>query len=182
MGQYVCYLGSELLGSGHAVFLSTFEKPLDAKRRIVVPAEFRDAAKQDSPHRKAFDGLYCFGLMGPQGEDTCLECGGSVFFDHYQGLIEQKPFGSQDRLALENAIYAGMQTLNFDSGGRITMTDALLARFGFGESVILVGLYDRFQIWRPETYGVHQKAQRLRAQALFHPPESALVLMPKEAL
>ena len=52
------------------MFLSTFEKQLDAKRRIVVPQEFR--ALVSGP----FDGVFCF----PSIEADCLEGGGKALF------------------------------------------------------------------------------------------------------
>ena len=59
---------------GWAVFLSTFEKQLDAKRRIVVPQEFR--AQTAGP----FDGVFCF----PSIEADCIEGGGKPLFDRYR--------------------------------------------------------------------------------------------------
>ena len=53
---------------GAAVFLSTFEKQVDGKRRIVVPQEFR--AQTAGP----FDGVFCF----PSIEADCIEGGGKA--------------------------------------------------------------------------------------------------------
>ena len=64
------------------MFLSTFEKQVDAKRRIVVPLEFR--ALLLGP----FDGVVVF----PSIEADCVEGGGKALFDRYTGLIEELPF------------------------------------------------------------------------------------------
>ena len=50
------------------MFLSTFEKQLDSKRRLVVPQEFRAAVSGP------FDGIFCF----PSIEADCLEAGGKA--------------------------------------------------------------------------------------------------------
>jgi MraZ protein len=60
------------------VFLSTFEKQLDAKRRIVVPMEFR--AQLTGP----FQGVFCF----PSIEADCIEAGGKALFDRYLAVID----------------------------------------------------------------------------------------------
>jgi MraZ protein len=60
------------------VFLSTFEKQLDAKRRIVVPQEFRAAAAGP------FDGVFCF----PSIEADCLDGGGQALFQQYRALVD----------------------------------------------------------------------------------------------
>ena len=83
------------------VFLSTFEKQLDGKRRIVVPQEFR--ALTAGP----FDGVFCF----PSIEADCIEGGGKALFDRYQGLIEELPFGDPVRSALETSIFGGVHLI-----------------------------------------------------------------------
>ena len=79
------------------MFLSTFEKQLDAKRRIVAPADFR--AQITGP----FDGVFCF----PSIEADCIEGGGQALFSRYQGLIEELEFGDPVRSALETSILGG---------------------------------------------------------------------------
>ena len=65
------------------MFLSTFEKQLDSKRRIVVPAEFRALAAEP------LGGVFCF----PAIEPDCIEGGGQARFQRYHSLIEEFPSG-----------------------------------------------------------------------------------------
>jgi MraZ protein len=133
-----------------AVFLSTFEKQLDAKRRLVVPQEFRALAAGP------FDGVFCF----PSIEADCIEGGGKALFDRYVGVIEELPFGDPLRSALETSILGGMAKLSFDPAGRITLPETLCDLFGLTDEVVLVGLGDRFQIWGREAFQAHRAAQR----------------------
>lgn len=137
------------------VFLSTFEKQLDGKRRIVVPHEFRAAVGQP------FDGIFCF----PSIEADCLEGGGQALFDRYVELIEELPFGDPLRTALETSVYGGMARLSFDEAGRITLPPALCDMFGLTDWVSLVGMGDRFQIWTREAFQAHRAAARDTARA-----------------
>lgn len=132
------------------MFLSTFEKQLDAKRRIVVPAEFR--AQVSGP----FDGVFCF----PSIESDCIEGGGKALFDRYLGLIEELQFGDPLRTALETSVQGGMHSLSFDTAGRITLPEALCDMFGLEDWVTVVGLGERFQIWPREAFQAHRAAQR----------------------
>ena len=97
------------------MFLSTFEKQLDAKRRIVVPQEFRALAAGP------FDGVVCF----PSIEFDCIEGGGKALFDRYDAVIEELPFGDPLRSALEISVRGGMAQLSFDTAGRITLPEPL---------------------------------------------------------
>jgi MraZ protein len=132
------------------MFLSTFEKQLDAKRRIVVPQEFR--ALVSGP----FDGVFCF----PSIEADCVEGGGKALFDRYLGVIEELPFGDPVRSALETSVLGGMAKMSFDTAGRITLPEILCDMFGLSDWVVVVGLGDRFQIWQREAFQAHRAAQR----------------------
>ena len=132
------------------MFVSTFEKQLDAKRRLVVPQEFR--ALVAGP----FDGVVCF----PSIEADCIEGGGKVLFDRYAGLIEELEFGDPLRSALETSVLGGMARMSFDTAGRITLPESLCDMFGLTDWVVIVGLGDRFQIWQREAFQAHRAAQR----------------------
>jgi MraZ protein len=136
------------------MFLSTFEKQLDAKRRIVVPQEFRALAAGP------FDGVFCF----PSIEADCIEGGGKALFDRYNGVIEELEFGDPLRSALETSVLGGMAKLSFDTAGRITLPEALCDMFGLTDWVAVVGLGDRFQIWQREAFQAHRAAQREAAR------------------
>ena len=136
------------------MFLSTFEKQLDAKRRIVVPADFRAAAAGP------FDGVVVF----PSIEADCLEGGGQALFDRYKALIEGLPFGDPLRSQLETAFYGGLVRLSFDTAGRIVLPDELCDAFGLKDWVAVVGLGDRFQIWEREAFRAHRAQARLAAR------------------
>jgi MraZ protein len=132
------------------MFLSTFEKQLDAKRRIVVPQEFRALAAGP------FDGVFCF----PSIEADCIEGGGKPLFDRYVSVIEELEFGDPLRSALETSVLGGMAKLSFDTAGRITLPESLCDQFGLTDWVVVVGLGDRFQIWAREAFQAHRAAQR----------------------
>jgi MraZ protein len=136
------------------VFLSTFEKQLDAKRRIVVPQEYRALAAGP------FDGVFCF----PSIEADCIEGGGQALFQQYRSLIEELPFGDPLRSALETTVYGGMNQLGFDTAGRVTLPEALCEQFAISDWVTVVGLGDRFQIWSRDAFAARKAEQRLVAR------------------
>jgi MraZ protein len=136
------------------VFLSTFEKPLDAKRRLVVPMEFR--ASVSGP----FDGVFCF----PSIEADCIEGGGKALYDRYQAVIEELDVGDPLRYSLEFTVLGGMAQLSFDTAGRVTLPETLCQMFGLTDQAVIVGLGDRFQIWRPDAFHAERLRQRQSAR------------------
>ena len=131
------------------MFISTFEKQLDSKRRIVAPQEFRTTVAP-------FDGLFCF----PSIEADCIEGGGKALFDSYAALIDEYPFGDPVRAALETSVMGGMAQLGFDTAGRITLPESFCDQFGLTDWVVLVGMRDRFQIWSRAAFQDHLHRQR----------------------
>ena len=137
------------------MFLSTFEKQLDSKRRIVVPQEFR--AQTAGP----FDGIFCF----PSIEADCLEGGGQALFLQYKALIEELAFGDPLRTALETSVLGAMVRMPYDTAGRITLPESLCETFGLTDWVALVGMGERFQIWSREAFRAHRAEQLKLARA-----------------
>ena len=136
------------------MFLSTFEKQLDGKRRIVVPLEFRTLATGP------FGGIFCF----PSIEADCLEGGGQALFESYRSLINELSFGDPLRTSLETVVLGGMHQLAFDTAGRITLPETLCEMFGLTDWVSVVGLGDRFQIWPRDAFRDRYQAERKAAR------------------
>jgi len=144
------------------VFLSTHEKQLDTKRRLLVPAEFRAAALLPQDGVEPFEGLYCFAAI----DAACLECGGAAFFATCRDVVNEYPKMSPTRIAMQRRFYASMNRLGFDTAGRITLPERLCEQFGLRENVIIAGMGDSFQIWEPGAYAKWSADQdRLVAEA-----------------
>lgn len=136
------------------MFLSTFEKQLDGKRRLLIPQEFRTA------DNGAEHGVFCFFSV----ESDCLEAGGDRLMAEYVDLIESLPFGDDWRTALEETVYAGQKPLSYDGGGRITLPEGLCQDAGLGEDVVIVGMGSRFQIWDRARWSARRDERRLLAR------------------
>ncbi len=148
--------GAGLARSGaERVFLSTYEKQLDAKRRLVVPQDYR--SRENGTEASVF----CF----PSIEADCLEAGGQALFDLYQRVIDDLPFGDALRSSLEWMVYGEQKPLAFDTAGRIVLPELLCDEFALTDQVVLVGLKDRFQIWNRERWLERRAEQRQTARA-----------------
>lgn len=131
------------------MFLSTYDKQLDVKRRLVVPADYR-------PHGAAdFDGVYLF----PSLMSDCLEAGGQALFEAYQAMADERPFGDPVRDAIEWKVFGKLHKLAFDGAGRITLPESLCDAYGLGEWVTIIGLRDRFQLWSREAFAARDAEQ-----------------------
>jgi len=132
------------------MFLSTFEKQLDAKRRIVVPQDYRAALSGPQ------DGVFVF----PSIRSNCIEGGGQQLFDRYGAMADELEFGDELRDSIERNVFGEMQRLSFDTAGRITLPEALCEQFGLTDWVAVVGMRDRFEIWERDAYRAQRAADR----------------------
>lgn len=141
------------------MFLSTFEKQVDSKHRLLVPAEFRERVEGEGA------GLYCF----PSLQAPCLEAGGEAFLHRYQSIIDSLDFADDGRLAMEEAVFGTMHRLAFDAGGRITLPEDWREPFQLQANgwAAIVGLGDRFQIWSREAYRTRRAVQAAAAKSLL---------------
>ena len=135
------------------MFLSTYEKPLDAKRRFVTPADYRNP--EDGSH----EALFVFPCLS----EPCLEAGGVMLRKQYEMMALQLPFAHETRKAISMKVFAQSKTLSYDTAGRITLPDWMCEPFGLKDEVVLVGMMDRFLIWSPEAY--RPWAERMNAVA-----------------
>lgn len=132
------------------MFLGTYEKQLDGKRRLLIPQEFRSA------DLGAQHGVFIF----PSIEADCLEAGGDTLFSEYRAVIEGLPFGDPYRSALEASVYGEQRSLTYDAGGRIVLPEGLCQEMGLDDTVVLYGVGDRFQVWNRERWAAHRVEQR----------------------
>jgi MraZ protein len=135
------------------VFVSTIDRQMDSKRRIVLPAEFRAAVGPAGS-------LFCC----PSIEADCIEGGGPDLLKTYDALINELPFGDPLRTALETNVRGGFAPLAWDPTGRVTLPETLCQQFGLTEWVSVVGMGERFQIWSREAFLAHRERQRLIAR------------------
>ena len=132
------------------MFLSTFEKQLDGKRRIVVPQDYRAALSGPA------DGVFVF----PSIRSDCIEGGGQTLFDRYGAMADELEFGDELRDSIERNVFGAMQKLSFDTAGRITLPESLCDQYGISDWVALVGMRDRFEIWELGAYKALRPADR----------------------
>lgn len=145
------------------MFLGTFEKQLDGKRRLQIPEEFRTAANG------AEAGIFCL----PSPTDDCLEAGGEALMAEYVARIRALPFGSDERTALEEVLYGGQRVLAYDGAGRITLPASLCQDAGLTDDVTIIGMGERFRVWDRATWVARRPGSRaLAGRVMKAPPPS----------
>ena len=132
------------------MFLSTYENKLDKKGRVSVPASFRSHLSN-----LGYNGVICY----PSFNNQCIEACPQERIEKISNTIDAlNPFeDKKDYFA--TSILSESINLQFDSEGRISLTEKLLKHAKIKNSMLFVGQGKTFQIWEPTNF------EKFRAQA-----------------
>ena len=125
------------------MFLSTYENKLDKKGRVSVPASFRSYLSN-----LGYNGVICY----PSFNNQCIEAWPQDRIEKISNAIDSlNPFeDKKDYFA--TSILSESINLQFDSEGRILITEKLLKHAKIKNSMLFVGQGKTFQIWEPANF------------------------------
>ena len=138
-----------------ALFLSTTVNKLDKKGRVSVPARWRAALAGQS-----FHGIVAY----PSFISATIEASGIDRIERLSESIDRFDPFSEERNAFAVAILANSRELPFDSGGRIALSEDLIAHAGLNDGAAFVGQGATFQIWEPKAFAAYEAEARARAR------------------
>lgn len=138
-----------------ALFLSTFEKQIDKKGRVSVPAQFRSALAGQH-----FSGIIAYSSF----VNPCIEACGMDRIEKLYAQIEALDPFSEERDAFATAILGGSQQLGFDGEGRVMLPESLIAEAGISGACVFVGKGATFEIWEPVAFAAYEQQSRKMAK------------------
>jgi MraZ protein len=134
-----------------ASFRGNFERSLDQKGRVALPPAWRSKLGVEAVVTVGADG--CLTVSG--AEDFRLE------EDRRKAMVERREMHSNElRVWSGNAF-----NVELDGQGRIAISARNLSLVGLGpgESVVLVGVLDRIEIWAPARWAEIEADGRARS-------------------
>ena len=136
------------------MFLSTYENKLDKKGRVSVPASFRSYLSNTG-----YNGIVCF----PSFNNQSIEAWPQDRIEKISNAIDTlNPFeDKKDYFA--TSILSESINLQFDSEGRILITEKLLRHAKIKNSMLFVGQGKTFQIWEPTSFEKFRVTARKKA-------------------
>lgn len=134
------------------LFLSTTINKLDKKGRVSVPSNFRAALSTES-----FQGIILFqSYMHPAIEGV----GMSAMEQLSQRIDNNFDFFSDNHDDMATILFGESIQCGFDGDGRITLPQNFIDFMGIEDQIAFVGLGQKFQIWKPETFEARKAEAR----------------------
>ena len=125
------------------MFLSTYENKLDKKGRVSVPASFRSYLSN-----LGYNGVICY----PSFNNNCIEAWPQDRIEKISNAIDSLSPFEEKKDYFATSILAESINLQFDSEGRILISNKLLKHSKIKNKILFVGQGKTFQIWEPTNY------------------------------
>jgi MraZ protein len=130
-------------GNARVTFKGEYDFGVDDKRRVQIPAKWR-------PAEGTVLSVHVWKAEGQR--HPCLLVLPPATARKLEEKLEGMSFSDPKAEALRRLLGADCDDLTLDSAGRICLPEKLANKAQLGKKAVLVGLFDRFQIWHPEHY------------------------------
>lgn len=124
-----------------SLLVSKFEHPIDSKGRISVPSDFRASLISDQ---------YEYIMLYPSIRNNCIEGCSYKRFEEIAAMISNMNDYSDERDALEFAIFAESSKVLLDKQGRMVLPKKFLTKYGLTDKVVFVGKGKFFEVWQED--------------------------------
>ena len=136
------------------MFLSSYENKIDKKGRVSVPATFRSHLSS-----MGYNGFISY----PSFNHPALEACSQERIEKLSNTIDSlNPF-EEKRDFFATSILSESENLQFDTEGRISLSEKLLNHAKIKTNVLFVGLGKTFQIWEPKYFEKFKIVARKKA-------------------
>ena len=125
------------------MFLSSFENKIDKKGRVSVPATFRSHLNS-----MGYNGFISY----PSFNHPALEACSQERIEKLSNTIDSlNPF-EEKRDFFATSILSESENLQFDTEGRVSLSNKLLNHAKIKNNILFVGQGKTFQIWNPVVF------------------------------
>jgi MraZ protein len=136
------------------MFLSSYENRLDKKGRVSVPASFRSHLSS-----LGYNGFIAY----PSFNHNSLEACSQDRIEKLSNSIDSlNPF-EEKRDYFATSVLSESVNLQFDTEGRILISEKLLDHAKIKNNILFVGLGKTFQIWEPKIFEKFKVIARKKA-------------------
>jgi MraZ protein len=123
-------------------FLGEYQHALDAKGRVILPAEFREPLANGAVLTKVLDG--CLGVYSREGFEEMAE---RVRDSARRGAMERRAARSW---------FSAARPFTPDKQGRVAIPQTLREYAGLERDVMVLGVDNRIELWNPGKWREHE--------------------------
>ncbi len=125
---------------------------IDTKNRLSVPSKFRKSLGKN--------------VVVSRGLDQCLFLYPVEIWKELAEKLSKLPWGKGETRSFVRTMIAGAIDLEIDSLGRILLPDYLKIYAKIKDAAMIVGLYNRVEIWNPELWQSYSLSAATNAETI----------------
>ena len=126
------------------MFSGEFHHSLDAKGRLVLPAEIRSLTEEGAWITKSMVGPYLIGFTAADWLDLAAR-------------MKEQSAKDPERRAVERRFFASALQATPDRAGRILIPQGLREHARLENDVLIAGVNEVFEIWNPALYEASER-------------------------
>ena len=127
------------------MFSGTYTPKLDDKGRLFLPAKFRDELKE--------------GLVITRGQEHALDIRTQSDFADFTEKFRNASQTDARMRAYGRMLFALASEQVPDKQGRVTITPELRQYAGLDRDAVVIGVYDRIEVWEPRSWSAYTTDQ-----------------------
>ena len=124
------------------MFYGEFEHSIDRKGRLILPAKFREVAKNQFVEK----------FFVTRGLDKCLFMFSEEEWRSQENKFKTMSFTKQQSRTFNRLLFSGAQEVAFDKQGRILLPQYLKDFADIKRDVMIVGVSNRIEIWAKDNW------------------------------
>ena len=137
------------------LFTGEYEHQIDAKQRMAIPAEVRSRMSSETDG----DALYLV-----PGANGALWLWPEKTFERMASAMEASLLPGEEMMEFEELMFPQSRRLEIDKAGRVRLPEQMLAEFGLGQTVVILGMKDHLELRDPQQWKTLRQ-QKLAKQA-----------------
>jgi MraZ protein len=125
------------------MFLGEYTYSIDEKKRLAIPAKFRQALGKKA--------------VITRGLDSCLFLYSAKDWGELANKLSKLPLAQADARGFARLMLAGAMEADLDKLGRILVPDYLKGYAQLGKKTVIAGVYNRIEIWDETKWEEYKK-------------------------
>jgi MraZ protein len=140
------------------LFTGEYEHTIDAKQRLAIPAEIRDAL-DSTIHGEA---LYL--VLGANG---ALWLWPERTFEQMAAALDQSLLPADDMMEFEELLFSQASRLEIDKAGRVRLPERMIATAGLRTNVTILGVKDHLELRDSEQWAALRQQKFAKQQDIM---------------
>lgn len=134
------------------MLIGEYRHNLDNKKRLSVPSKLREELGKI--------------VVITRGLDQCLFVYQQKEWEGLTQRLSNLPMGQADTRNFVRIILSGAHSVSFDGAGRILIPEHLKKYADLKNNVVIVGVYNRLELWDEERWDGHVKEMERNTDAM----------------